>query len=83
MPLPRDANRVPMQIFSPDGAIDATAGTVDVKDYSAITPGGVVNYMVRPADPWLPLQPGDVIGVGHLLTIDIDADVTLGFMNRR
>ena len=78
--LSRDNNRVPMQIFSPDGAFDATAGTVDVKDYNAITPGGVVNYRVRPADPWLPLQAGDVLGVGHLITIDIDADVTLGFM---
>ena len=83
MPLSRDNNRVPMQIFSPDGAFDAVSGTVDVEDFNAITPGGVVNYRVRAADPWLPLQAGDVLGVAHLLTIDIDADVTLGFMNRR
>jgi hypothetical protein len=69
-----------MQIWSPDGAVDATAGTVDVKDYTAVSPGGLVNYRVRPADPWMPLQPGDVIGVKHLVTIDLDADVTLGFM---
>jgi uncharacterized protein YaiE (UPF0345 family) len=83
MPLTKDANRVPMQIFSPDGAFDATAGTVDVENIDAISPGGAVNYRVRAADPWMPLQAGDVLGVGHLLTVDIDADVTLGFMNRR
>jgi hypothetical protein len=78
--LSRDKNRVSMQIFAPEGAIAITAGTVDVKEYSAITADGNVNYRVRPADPWMPLLAGDVLGVGHLITIDLDGDVTLGFM---
>jgi hypothetical protein len=78
--LSRDKNRVPMQIFAPDGAIDVTAGTIDVKEYSAISPAVSINYRVRPADPWMPLNPGDVIGVGHLVTVDIDADSVIGFM---
>jgi hypothetical protein len=78
--LSRDANRVPMQIFAPEGAIDVTAGTVDVKEYSAISSSGNVNYRVRPADPWMPLLAGDVLGVDHLITIDLDGNVTLGFM---
>jgi hypothetical protein len=78
--LPHDNNHKIMQIFSPDGAISATAGTIDVAEYSAISPAVSINYRVRPADPWMPLNPGDVIGVGHLVTVDIDADSVIGFM---
>ena len=78
--LSRDRNRVPMQLFAPEGAIDVTAGTIDVKDYSAITAKNDLMYRVRPTDPWMPMVMGDVLGVGHLVSIDIDTDTTLGFM---
>jgi hypothetical protein len=78
--LSRDKNRVPMQIFAPEGAIAVTAGTVDVKDYSAITTNADLSYRVRPTDPWMPFVVGDVLGVGHLVTIDFDTDTTIAFM---
>ena len=80
MAVPKDQNRIALQVFSPDGTMDVPAGDVDVMGVGVVTFADDVNYKVKDTEPAMPLQAGMPLGVGHLVSINIDVATTMAYM---
>ena len=82
MPLSKDANRVPLQIFAPNDIYDAPT-VVDCNELTAIMVTEDTNFSLVSGGPSIPLKAGDCIGVAHLAECHIDPAQTIGVMERR
>ncbi len=79
MPLSKDANRVPLQVFAPNDIV-SVGTTVDCNGIAAIMFTQDTNFSLVSGGAALPFKAGEAVGVRHLVECYIDVAQDIGIM---